>query len=1089
MEYTLLANCFYNRLKNSKRDVYLKYKTENSIREKFKISTYNPILDDSDNDQDLGDDYNMNSLFGQSNLSVGTEDTFTTSNDRLNTNDITALKPIKRRRVTVRRSVNGKSGNPPGQIPEKWREYFDFDEFNKIQSICANKLYEKNNSFVINTPSNSGKTVLLEISILKALETYEQQNNTGLKVIYISPMKSICLEKYNRWKAKFTNLKVQLITSDMNHFEKNTIGNANIIVATPEKIDLICKKWGDYLTFLKFVNLLLIDDIHFLKEERGAVLEVVITRITQNAANLRVIALCTNTGNIDDICSWLNSTHLINKANSLDFSASHGHIRERTKVIGIRSYTPWKETNNSKFNKALFDIIKAQCESKPTIIFCPTKSSAARTAISLCGMSVTTIKKSSTNISFRNTDLQNCYKNSILFYHAGLHIDDRKEVEKNFANGDIQILCCTSKLDIGNNLPVYLVVINGTSTWKDDRLSEYSSFEILQMIGRTEGFKYDGIGGKAIILTDDSRMKFYQKLIDKNITVESSLHNKIIDFILAEVSLGNIKSVNDIGEWINATFMVQRYCKNVDHYMPALQRQGLISLGNISSPIFYEKIIQSLQTLSLIFVNKGNISSTLIGSAMSRHCIDFKTMKSLITAAPKNTVKAILKIVSKVEVFSIYRVRLNEKATLKELNNSQIWFRLLTEGGKPQIIDQPWQKIFLLIQYNLSKPKSQLLVRLTPKLIYELCSIERHFIRVLKCLIDIFIAKNDGISLKNALFVLRSLNVGCWESTPYILKQVKGMSINAVEKLSKMGINSLQQLTSMNREQLELYLGLKPGAGTKLLDEIRRLPILSFHYQAFIDDKNSLNISPYISAKVAKPIGKSNEISVNFLALDKNGHLIDFRRFPMILLNKEQSFTIMVDLIRVNEYIELILNVEEIPGIGLSRILKLENITENISGTKQQIITNSNKIIADSNDELEMDSNLSDLEILELVPSDPNNENLSLPEEQHQKESNNQQVNNFDGIASKNFKQHPYHNKSKQFYKQTHWDAPYEGKSFSTADMNTIKNDVSNHKGHRIFPSSQSNDFDSDMEDKNFVELSRDIQTELAFLGSDIDLQ
>lgn len=88
---------------------------------------------------------------------------------------------------------------------------------------------------MINTPSNSGKTVLLEISILKALETYEQQNNTGLKVIYISPMKSICLEKYNRWKAKFTNLKVQLITSDMNHFEKNTIGNANIIVATPEK--------------------------------------------------------------------------------------------------------------------------------------------------------------------------------------------------------------------------------------------------------------------------------------------------------------------------------------------------------------------------------------------------------------------------------------------------------------------------------------------------------------------------------------------------------------------------------------------------------------------------------------------------------------------------------------------------------------------------------------------------------------------------------------------------------------------------------------------------------------------------------------
>jgi ATP-dependent DNA helicase HFM1/MER3 len=61
---------------------------------------------------------------------------------------------------------------------------------------------------------------------------------------------------------------------------------------------------------------------------------------------------------------------------------------------------------------------------------------------------------------------------------------DRQAVEKLYLEGQISVICCTSTLAIGVNLPCHLVIIKNTVTWTAVGSKEYADLEIMQMLGR-----------------------------------------------------------------------------------------------------------------------------------------------------------------------------------------------------------------------------------------------------------------------------------------------------------------------------------------------------------------------------------------------------------------------------------------------------------------------------------------------------------------------------------------------------------------------------------------------------------------------------
>lgn len=116
------------------------------------------------------------------------------------------------------------------------------------------------------------------------------------------------------------------------------------------------------------------------------------------------------------------------------------------------------------------------------------------------------------------------------YHHGGLPADDRAVVEELFLSGRIKILCSTSTLAHGVNLPAHLVVIKGTNTWRGGGrgYERISRSEMIQMIGRAgrPGFDTSGV---AVIMTSNEDRGFYDRISLTADVVESTLPAKLTE--------------------------------------------------------------------------------------------------------------------------------------------------------------------------------------------------------------------------------------------------------------------------------------------------------------------------------------------------------------------------------------------------------------------------------------------------------------------------------------------------------------------------------------------------------------------------------
>lgn len=218
------------------------------------------------------------------------------------------------------------------------------------------------------------------------------------------------------------------------------------------------------------------------------------------------------------------------------------------------------------------------------------------------------------------------------FHHAGLGPADRHTVETGFREGHINVICCTSTLAVGVNLPCHLVIIKNTVTWQEGGCKEYSDLEMMQMLGRAGRPQFDDTA-TAVILTKKERVGHYERLVQGSERLESCLHLNLIDHLNAEIGLGNVCDVKSAVKWLAGTFLFVRLRRNPTHYNlkeGANQEDEDELLRRIC-----EKDINLLRECEL--VEAECLRSTQFGEAMARYYIRFETMKVLLSLKPKAT--------------------------------------------------------------------------------------------------------------------------------------------------------------------------------------------------------------------------------------------------------------------------------------------------------------------------------------------------------------------------------------------------------------------------------------------------------------------
>ena len=148
--------------------------------------------------------------------------------------------------------------------------------FNPIQSQLFYLLYKTFQNLLVCAPTGSGKTIIAELAILHLHTTRPKA-----KTIYIAPLKSLARERLTDWSSKFNGNKFQdgVHSVRMNILELTgdhtptlqELNRADILIVTPEKWDSISRGWM-LRSYVRSVQLVVIDEIHLLGVDRGPVL-------------------------------------------------------------------------------------------------------------------------------------------------------------------------------------------------------------------------------------------------------------------------------------------------------------------------------------------------------------------------------------------------------------------------------------------------------------------------------------------------------------------------------------------------------------------------------------------------------------------------------------------------------------------------------------------------------------------------------------------------------------------------------------------------------------------------------------------------
>ncbi|XP_052242448.1 activating signal cointegrator 1 complex subunit 3-like [Dreissena polymorpha] len=445
---------------------------------------------------------------------------------------------------------------------------YKFTHFNPIQTQLFHVLYHSDHNVLLGAPTGSGKTIAAELAIFRLFRERPKD-----KAVYIAPLKALVRERMEDWKVRIEQKlgkKVVELTGDVTP-DMRAIAKADLIVTTPEKWDGVSRSWQTR-SYVKAVSLIVIDEIHLLGNDRGPVLEVIVSRTnfisSHTERKVRVVGLSTALANARDLADWLG----IVQVGLYNFRPSVRPVPLDVHISGFpgQHYCPRMAT----MNKPTFQAIKTHSPTKPVLVFVSSRRQTRLTALDLIAflageedpkqwlhMPETEMENIISGV--RDSNLKLTLAFGIGIHHAGLVERDRKITEELFVNSKIQILIATSTLAWGVNFPAHLVVVKGTEYYdgKTRRYVDFPITDVLQMMGRAGRPQFDD-QGVAVILVHDIKKHFYKKFLYEPFPVESNLLEVLPDHLNAEIVAGTITSKQDAMDYITWTYFFRRLLMN-----------------------------------------------------------------------------------------------------------------------------------------------------------------------------------------------------------------------------------------------------------------------------------------------------------------------------------------------------------------------------------------------------------------------------------------------------------------------------------------------------------------------------------------------
>jgi helicase len=467
------------------------------------------------------------------------------------------------------------------------------------------------NNILVASPTASGKTLVAEMACANSIIA------KGRKAIYIAPMRAIVAEKFGEFYSSYPYIKSAISMGDLDSSDQ-WLSEYEMLFVSTEKLDSLIRHGASWLNA---VGCIIFDEIHMLSDmSRGPTLELLITKLMQ-VSDAQIVALSATIGNDQELADWLGAKLV--KSDYRPVKLQKG-IVEGSKIYywdnkGMKE-SVLKGTSKTPEFRLVEDTI---AQKKQIIIFYSTKRNAEAGALKIASLLSPTLsddeKKQLNNISesilnalekptSQCAKLALCASAGVAFHHSGLVNAQRAIVEDSFKKGIIKVICATTTLGYGVNLPAHTVLVRDLTRHNGISAERISVNEVLQLFGRAGRPKYD-TEGRALIAS--SKRYEIQELytryvigtpepIDSALGVASVLRMHILSFVAEDF----LNTIEDIEAFIKKSFYGFVYGN--DSHIKGVVRQ----------------VLKELAEWDLLNEDYGKLVATRIGKRVSELYID-----------------------------------------------------------------------------------------------------------------------------------------------------------------------------------------------------------------------------------------------------------------------------------------------------------------------------------------------------------------------------------------------------------------------------------------------------------------------------------
>lgn len=396
----------------------------------------------------------------------------------------------------------------------------------EVEAIEKGLLKNTSTNYILSMPTSAGKTFLGKLVISQFLETHDEET-----CFYVAPTRALCSQITREFEeAKDIGIFGALASIPLAYEESAAIEeilwkNSRIFILTPEKLDLMIRAKDKRL---EKCGLMIFDEIHNIGEgKRGLRYELVISkslRLLKEKGRVILISAVLPRASLPLLALWLHSdnesildipwrpTRLLEGIAIPNRQGTSIRLRYPHAQINIPEVAEIRSRQRGEIAAKL--AIKFAKNLGPVIVFCTTKPLAQSMAKKIFEDPTFNDIEVNSNIQEKREQLAAKIEQSlgsefrlslfvkagVAYHHAALPESIKNEIERLASEEAFQIICCTSTLAEGINMPFQTVVFHGLERWTSQGPVPISLAEFFNIEGRA-GRALRETEGQSILIT------------------------------------------------------------------------------------------------------------------------------------------------------------------------------------------------------------------------------------------------------------------------------------------------------------------------------------------------------------------------------------------------------------------------------------------------------------------------------------------------------------------------------------------------------------------------------------------------------------